>query len=174
MGLAEYLLAMALNTTFEPGELVNKRNVTCMAQNIWFEAQGEDLVGQIKVGTTVMKRLYDSSYPDTVCSVIWKPGAFSWTNDHLPNSVVLRKVEDAEIYKQILAISIRVLSNDFSLDDASTHYWAHKKIARPCWKDSFDRFEVHGNHTWAYEPNGKTTCWDASRIALKDKTDAKP
>jgi N-acetylmuramoyl-L-alanine amidase len=63
--------------------------LTCLAQNIYFEARGEPPEGQYAVAEVTMNRVSSPLYPDTVCSVVhekhWTArqrrhiGAFSWT-----------------------------------------------------------------------------------------------
>ena len=70
-------------------------DLTCLAQNIYFEARGEPLEGQYAVAEVTMNRVASPHYPDSVCEVVhqrhWSArsrryvGAFSWTElDSLP------------------------------------------------------------------------------------------
>jgi N-acetylmuramoyl-L-alanine amidase len=64
-------------------------DLTCLAQNIYFEARGEPLAGQYAVAEVTMNRVSSQNYPDSVCDVVheqhWNArerryiGAFSWT-----------------------------------------------------------------------------------------------
>lgn len=66
-----------------------KRNLVCLARNVYFEARGEPIAGQYAVAEVTMNRKASGRYPDTVCGVVyqqnWDPrrkryvGAFSWT-----------------------------------------------------------------------------------------------
>jgi len=73
----------------------DRRNITCLARNVYFEARGEPLAGQYAVAEVAMNRKASGRYPNTVCGVVyqknWDPlrkryvGAFSWTEfDSLP------------------------------------------------------------------------------------------
>ena len=42
----------------------------CLAQNIYFEASIDNLAGMAAVANTVLNRVEDSSYPDSICGVI--------------------------------------------------------------------------------------------------------
>jgi spore germination cell wall hydrolase CwlJ-like protein len=67
----------------------DRQNLTCLAQNVYFEARGEPRAGQYAVAEVTMNRVASGRYPDTVCDVVyeqrWDPlrkryvGAFSWT-----------------------------------------------------------------------------------------------
>jgi spore germination cell wall hydrolase CwlJ-like protein len=66
-----------------------RRELVCLARNVYFEARGEPLEGQYAVAEVTMNRRASGRYPDTVCGVVyqqnWDPlrkryvGAFSWT-----------------------------------------------------------------------------------------------
>ena len=66
-----------------------RRDLTCLAWNVYFEARGEPLAGQRAVAEVTMNRRASGRYSDTVCGVVyqqaWDPlrkryvGAFSWT-----------------------------------------------------------------------------------------------
>jgi spore germination cell wall hydrolase CwlJ-like protein len=60
----------------------------CLAQNIYFEARGEPLLGKIAVGHVVLNRVADKRFPGHVCKVIQQGGnrrlhrcQFSWWCD---------------------------------------------------------------------------------------------
>jgi len=72
-----------------------RRDLICLARNVYFEARGEPVAGQYAVAEVTMNRLASGRYPNTVCGVVyqknWDPlrgryvGAFSWTEfDTLP------------------------------------------------------------------------------------------
>jgi N-acetylmuramoyl-L-alanine amidase len=72
-----------------------RRDLVCLARNVYFESRGEPVAGQHAVAEVTMNRLASGRYPGTVCGVVyqknWDPlrrryvGAFSWTEfDTLP------------------------------------------------------------------------------------------
>jgi N-acetylmuramoyl-L-alanine amidase len=72
-----------------------RRNLACLARNVYFEARGEPVAGQYAVAEVTMNRKTSGRYSDTICGVVyqknWDPlrkryvGAFSWTEfDTLP------------------------------------------------------------------------------------------
>jgi len=58
-----------------------QKEIRCLAQNIYFEAQGEPAVGQLAVGLVTMNRVKSHHFPNTYCDVVWQPRQFSWTHD---------------------------------------------------------------------------------------------
>jgi N-acetylmuramoyl-L-alanine amidase len=90
------VLGLALRAVFthqdEKRELAReeeRRNLTCLAWNVYFEARGEPLAGQYAVAEVTMNRKASGRYASTICGVVyqqqWDPlrkryvGAFSWT-----------------------------------------------------------------------------------------------
>lgn len=72
-----------------------RRDVLCLARNVYFEARGESIAGQYAVAEVTMNRKASGRFSGTVCGVVyqrnWDPmrqryvGAFSWTEfDTLP------------------------------------------------------------------------------------------
>jgi N-acetylmuramoyl-L-alanine amidase len=66
-----------------------KRELTCLALNVYYEARGEPLVGKYAVAEVTMNRVASRRFPGTVCEVVYEKrwdrlrkryvGAFSWT-----------------------------------------------------------------------------------------------
>lgn len=44
--------------------------ISCLAHNIYFEARGEPLKGQMAVGFVTLNRVRNKNYPDTICEVV--------------------------------------------------------------------------------------------------------
>jgi N-acetylmuramoyl-L-alanine amidase len=73
-----------------------KRELTCLALNVYYEARGEPLAGKYAVAEVTMNRVASRRYPGTVCEVVYEKrwdrlrkryvGAFSWTEfDIIPH-----------------------------------------------------------------------------------------
>jgi spore germination cell wall hydrolase CwlJ-like protein len=90
LGLAFF---WGLRTVYERQQ--ERRDLICLARNIYFESRGEPAAGQYAVAEVTMNRKASGRYAGTVCEVVyqknWDPlrgryvGAFSWTEfDTLP------------------------------------------------------------------------------------------
>lgn len=93
LGLIATIFVLALQAVYARQD--HRRNLACLARNVYFEARGEPAAGQYAVAEVTMNRKTSGRYPDTVCGVVyqknWDPlrkryvGAFSWTEfDSLP------------------------------------------------------------------------------------------
>jgi spore germination cell wall hydrolase CwlJ-like protein len=66
-----------------------KRELTCLALNVYYEARGEPLAGKYAVAEVTMNRMASGRYPGTICAVVYEKrwdrlrkryvSAFSWT-----------------------------------------------------------------------------------------------
>ena len=73
----------------ESAREAERRNLECLARNVYFEARGEPAAGMFAVAEVTMNRKASRLFPDSVCGVVhqkkWDPlrgrfvGAFSWT-----------------------------------------------------------------------------------------------
>ncbi|MFN0314406.1 MAG: cell wall hydrolase [Burkholderiales bacterium] len=101
--------ALAFFTRSVVTEESHKRDLACLALNVYHEARGEPLVGQYAVAEVTMNRVNSARYPDTVCEVVyqknWDPlrgryvGAFSWTEfDSVPRP-------EGEAWQQAMTIA---------------------------------------------------------------------
>lgn len=64
-------------------------DLMCLARNIYHEARGEPIAGQLAVAEVTMNRVASRHFPDSVCEVVYEKrldtvrnrlvGAFSWT-----------------------------------------------------------------------------------------------
>lgn len=75
----------------------------CLSLNIYHESRGEPIEAQEAVAAITINRSKDKDKPMSVCSVVYTPGAFSWTRHH-------RKVEDRESFDRAKQIARDYLS----------------------------------------------------------------
>ena len=68
-------------------------DLRCLAENVYFEARGEPMRGQIAVAEVTLNRVHSPYFPKSVCEVVhqshWDPvrrrrtAAFSWTGQRV-------------------------------------------------------------------------------------------
>ena len=52
--------------------LIDDKEVTCMAKNIFFEAAVESTAGKLAVAQVTLNRVESKNYPNTVCEVVYE------------------------------------------------------------------------------------------------------
>mgnify|MGYP000869280593 FL=1 len=128
--------------------------VLCMAMNLYHEARGEPLAGQYAVGQSVINRVRDKRYPNTVCEVVhqakyrgWdqvnpirKQCQYSWYCDGKPDNPQNGK---AMLEATILAQYI-LASTVIDITEGATHY--HASYVHPYWADHMTTTVQIGTH----------------------------
>jgi len=128
--------------------------LVCLATAIYFEARGEPFAGQLAVANTIMNRVEDERFPDTVCDVVTQGPTYSWTEDF----PVRHKCQfsfycdgrsdeptDAHAYEVAELIAKAVLehrANDVS--EGATHY--HATYVNPSWSETKEQTVRINNH----------------------------
>jgi spore germination cell wall hydrolase CwlJ-like protein len=131
-----------IKATFNQLTPAVQKEVTCLADNVLFEAGFEPEEGQIAVALVTMNRVRSGKYADSVCGVVkQKTGAtcqFSWWCEDKPrNASITRKLTNAqqEVYNSIRDLAMFVYLNDDKVKDithGATYY--HADYVNPGWR----------------------------------------
>ena len=57
---------------------IDKKEITCLAKNMYFEARSEGLAGLVATTQVVFNRLESEEYPNTICGVIEQAKLSQW------------------------------------------------------------------------------------------------
>lgn len=136
---------------------VPKREVECLAQNIYFEAKNEPYEGQLAVAQVTLNRVENPQYPKTVCGVVWQQSKdrhtgrrvaqFSWTLDGRPD---IPKSKSA--YEQAYAVAEEaLLYGTKSAIIGTDALFYHANYVKPRWARQMERVAQIGNHIF-YQP----------------------
>lgn len=116
----------------------------CMALNIYHEARGEPIRGQIAVAQVTLNRVELDHYPDTICGVVWQRRQFSWTHDGLSD---VPREHEAWIRSQAVAqMVMEGWGEDTDITHGADHYHAH--WVTPGWADPSKATVEIGVHTF--------------------------
>jgi spore germination cell wall hydrolase CwlJ-like protein len=130
--------------------------VGCLAEAIYFEARGEDIVGMIAVGQVIINRVNDLRFDDTICGVVH--AGHYYENYPVRNRCQFSYWCDGkhERYGDIKAFEMVMIATQSILDNIriegleyATHY--HASHVTPYWSQSFTRIRQIGGHVF-YEP----------------------
>ena len=126
--------------------------VDCLALNIYHEARGEPLKGQVAVAQVVLNRVAHVRFPNEVCAVIkdggeWPRGfcQFSWWCDGRSDAPL-----ESKAWRESLALADEVLSGAHG-DPTRGALWYHATSVAPTWRRDFDRTGRIGDHIF-YRP----------------------
>jgi spore germination cell wall hydrolase CwlJ-like protein len=106
--------------------------VVCLSRAIWSESRGEKIQGQLAVAKTILTRKSHSSWPNTVCEVVYEPYQF-------------HNIDRAFSSHHTDTIAKKILTNPGVLDHLPpfTHFWSGVKV--PHWARNKNYVKI-GNH----------------------------
>jgi len=117
---------------------VNQKDVVCLAKNIYHEARGEPLHGQVAVAQVTINRLRAGNYGNSICAVVYKPSQFSWTQ-------AKHKIVDHKAWENSVLIARALLTNSLPVSKFSALYF-HTRQVNPKWNKHKQIEKVIGNH----------------------------
>ena len=120
----------------------DRRQVECLAQNIYYEARGEDEDGHVAVALVTMNRSLSKLYPSNVCNVVreklGKTCQFTWWCDpKLRSKATLYKYTRQEklVYETIRDLALHVYVNRDQIEDfTGGAIFYHANYVNPRWK----------------------------------------
>jgi len=132
--------------------------VACLALNIYHEARGETITGQVAVASVTLNRVKSSRFPNTVCEVVYQAQYSKWWEEAHGKKVPLRNkcqfswycdgkpdfVADQSVYKKVFDVAEIVYNAGIDTTEGSLFY--HAKYVEPYWKDSMEMVMVADNH----------------------------
>ena len=115
-----------------------KKQVTCLAENIYFEAGHEPLDGKKAVAFVTFNRVMTGNYASTVCDVVKQKFngtcQFSWYCDPSFTSRLLT-IKHTSLYNEIRQLAINMVINfehQTDVTKGATYY--HADYVNPQWK----------------------------------------
>ena len=123
------------------------REIRCLAKAIYHESRGEVQKGQFAVAQTIMNRVRDDFFPDTICGVIYENShkrnrcQFSFACDGISD-----KPKDKKLWELALENARMVALGKVWLEDIgyASHY--HATYVRPNWRRYMRRIKKIGIH----------------------------
>ena len=110
--------------------LYNTKDLKCLAQNIFFEAGTESMLGKIAVGQVTVNRVKIGHWGETVCEVVNAKDQFSWTNR---DDISIDR--DSRNYKESLVAAKKVLQERKRLRILRSALFYHADYVHPNWAD---------------------------------------
>lgn len=139
--LASLLTTLTLGTASVSLSLplsAKKSDIECLARNVYHEARGEPLKGQIAVAQVTMNRVNSGEFQSNVCKTVYAHKQFSWTDKP-------KKIKDIKAWEASVAVATAVLTKSVHLPDFKALYF-HTKQVKPYWNRNKRVLAVIGNH----------------------------
>ena len=132
-------------------------SVLCLAMNIYHEARGEPLAGQLAVVSVTLNRVRSPKYPNTICGVVKQANyhqwdqknpirhrcSFSWFCDGKSDV----PTNDRQMLESVLLAKHAVAGSLVDITEGATHYFNPDK-ANPYWANPEDFLVKIGSHAF--------------------------
>ena len=138
------LAAVAVTLTMMHPE-VDVKSHNCLAMNIYHEARGEVVEGQIAVAHVTLNRVEHAEWPNNICDVVYQPKQFSWTfmiKDQTPSE------NKAWSQAKVIARDVMIGNVDDPTEGATFY---HATYVNPSWADQMEVSKIIDKHvfyTW--------------------------
>ena len=139
--LATVALVISLGvaaTSITPGNLSkqnpfqSKTELNCLMQNVYHEARGEPIAGQVAVAKVTLNRA--KNLKKSICNVVYSPKQFSWT------AIKTSHQSPSKVQMEHYISSLRATETDFE----ATHF--HAVSVQPGWAKKLTYLGQIGNH----------------------------
>lgn len=121
---------------------VSERELNCLAENIYHEARGESIRGQIAVAqVTINRMLHDTHFKSSICGVVHEKAQFSWTLDKS------KRIKDNATWRYTKALAQSVLDGYNRIPNFNALYY-HADYVKPRWSRSKQIVATIGSHVF--------------------------
>ena len=156
----ETLMDNSSNTTTQYYTAESNPKEFCLAQNIYYESRTDNLAGMAAVADVVLNRVYDTRYPNDICSVVKQGPISKWWKEEKGKEVPIKhrcqfswycdgKPDDqpkGDKWRQAQEIAYKMYHFDYlrGISDGATHY--HATYVDPSWNKSMHLIGRIGLH----------------------------
>ncbi len=124
----------------------------CLAEAVYFEARGEQALGQVAVAQVILNRVFSGKYPNTVCGVVYQNAhrhlacQFTFACDSIRDVI-----REPDMWERAKKISAEMLDGKLWLPEVgkATHY--HATYVHPGWVSEMKKMHKLGVHIF-YRP----------------------
>lgn len=128
-----------------------RKQVDCLAQNIYHEAGHEAETGKVAVALVTMHRVEDPRFPKDICGVVKQKQSGSCQFSWFCMPVTLNK--NSDVYNKSLNVALYVYANYEYIEDITKGaLYYHADYVNPQWK--LQKTTVIGRHIF-YKESGK-------------------
>ena len=147
--LAAMLLALAAPAQAEDRE-VDAASLECLALNVYWEARGEDRLGQEAVAHVTLNRVASTDFPDSICDVVKQEYVssdeetvscqFSWWCDGRPDTPA-----DNEVWAHARYVAWAASTGQIEDPTNGALFFHHSRVA-PTWVAQLHHTATIGAH----------------------------
>jgi spore germination cell wall hydrolase CwlJ-like protein len=135
--LAVVTVCLSVAIYYAIPEVEKRKQIKCLALNVYHEARGERAAGQYAVAEVTMNRVASKHYPNTICDVVYQggwdkhhkryAGAFSWTE------MDLKSEPEHDMWQKAKEVAANVYAGDFKSRVKGALFYHARNIKKPYW-----------------------------------------
>lgn len=129
-----------------PNPVTNRRDVDCLAKNIYHESRGESFNGKLGVANVTMNRLNAPGFPDDVCEVVYqkrKVCQFSWVCQ--ASKRYTQEFDEVSWYES-KQIARKTIDGEIKRDVTGGALFFHNNKVNPSWSRKRKKTVTIGRH----------------------------
>lgn len=147
--IKKYLKDITASNDYESVSVAQlRKDLDCMAINIYREGGYEPIEGRIAIAQVTMNRVAHSDFPNDVCGVVYQKSKvsnkiicqFSWYCDHSHRNRPINK----KAYEESYEVAKKVLLEGFRLESLEEALYYHADYVSPRWR--LERIGKIGTH----------------------------
>jgi len=145
--------------------VIDYDELECLALNLYHEARGEDIEGQVAVSQVVLNRKASNYFPNTICGVIKQAKISQWYLKHHNREVPVRnqcqfswycdgksdQPRDMRAWGHALTIASKVMRSEYP-DMSHGAMFYHANYVEPYWSDHMLKVTYVGEHIFYRHP----------------------
>jgi len=148
----------------------DKRQIQCLARNIYWEASNEPSRGKVAVAQVTVNRAADDRFADDICGVVYERDRvkvrgrmrtvcqFSWTCMSVKN----KTPQNSDNWDDAVQIAQKFVLDGTSLPELEEALFYHAARIHPRWARQMVKIERIGNHIFYREKQKQTGIYLAS------------
>ena len=119
---------------------VNKKELDCLSEIVYFEGRGESQAGKEMIVAVVINRTQTKGFPSSICGNLYKPHQFSFARD------TSRQIKNLNEYKSCreLALNRRTFLYKYP---KNMLYFKRKELVTK-WSKKKKLYKIEGNHSF--------------------------
>ena len=123
-----------------------KKQLDCLAKNMYHEAKGEGGFGWLAVGMVTMNRVESKRYPNTICKVVYQNNGKVWQFSWAGTKKKLTKPKK-ELYNEIYQLAILIYLHHSKMHDVTDNaLFFHADYVSPYWSKKMKKTTKIGRH----------------------------
>lgn len=151
MSIDQMALALLLTLNIQWGNPVDDRELMCMAHAVYHESATDTLAGKVAVANSIVNRVEQRQFPNSICGVVKQRMQFSYLNSGNRDHLAISNHIDYNAWERSLIVSLTVAGGYVEdITGGANHYLNKSIVPRiPNWYNVAEKKGKFGYHHFA-------------------------